>query len=123
MDSLKENSLHFSQSLHLNNTLNNIFSLVLLVNFLVPVRLEFFLYFVTFGFSNSLNVSLSDFVQTIPETERFFHIRRREAHTNIMADNRTLKEYDTPSTEEPHAVIAHIVVDANNFELKPVVLI
>ena len=39
-----------------------------------------------------------------------------------MADNRTLKEYATPSTEEPQAVIVYPAVEANNFEIKPALL-
>ena len=64
--------------------------------------------------------SVGDFV---PEIERFLHRRRREArHNNNMADNRTLKEYATPSTEEPQAVIVYPAVEANNFEIKPALL-
>ena len=63
--------------------------------------------------------SLGDF---IPEIERFLHKRRREARNNNMADNRTLKEYATPSTEEPQAVIVYPAVEANNFEIKPALL-
>src|SRR4030043_447589 len=59
--------------------------------------------------------SLGDF---IPEIERFLHKRRREARNNNMAENRTLKEYATPSTEEPQAVIVYPAVEANNFEIK-----
>jgi hypothetical protein len=39
-----------------------------------------------------------------------------------MADNRTLKEYATPSTEEPTAIIVYPPVEGNNFEIKPALL-
>ena len=42
--------------------------------------------------------SLCEFV---PEIERFLHKRKREAQNNIAMAERTLKEYATPSTEEP----------------------
>jgi len=32
-----------------------------------------------------------------------------------MAEERTLKEYATPSTEEPHAIIVYPMVEGNNF--------
>ena len=35
-----------------------------------------------------------------------------------MAEERTLKEYATPSTEEPHVIIVYPAVDGNNFEIK-----
>jgi len=35
---------------------------------------------------------------------------------------RTLKEYATPSTDEPHAIIVYPTVDGNNFEIKPALL-
>jgi len=35
-----------------------------------------------------------------------------------MAEERTLKEYATPSTEEPHAIILYPTVEGNNFEIK-----
>src|SRR4030043_1354656 len=63
--------------------------------------------------------SLGDF---IPEIERFLHKIRREARNNNMADNRTLKEYATPSTEETQAVIVYPAVEAKNFEIKPALL-
>lgn len=36
--------------------------------------------------------------------------------------NRPLKDYATPSEEEPHSSIAPPVIKANNFELKPSLL-
>jgi len=36
-----------------------------------------------------------------------------------MAEERTLKEYATPSMEEPHAIIVYRTVEGNNFEIKP----
>jgi len=35
---------------------------------------------------------------------------------------RTLKEYATPSTEEPQAIIVYPTVERNNFEIKPTLL-
>ena len=35
---------------------------------------------------------------------------------------RTLKEYATPSTEEPQAIIVYPMVEGNNFEIKPTLL-
>jgi len=35
-----------------------------------------------------------------------------------MAEERTLKEYATPSTEEPHTIIVYPTVEGNNFEIK-----
>jgi len=35
---------------------------------------------------------------------------------------RTLKEYATPSTEEPQAIIMYPTVEGNNFEIKPAIL-
>jgi len=35
-----------------------------------------------------------------------------------MAEEHTLKEYATPSTEEPHAIILYPTVEGNNFEIK-----
>src|SRR4030067_3500097 len=66
-----------------------------------------------------ISKSLGEF---IPEIERFLHRRRRDVRNNNMADNHTLKEYATPSTEEPQAVIVYPAVEANNFEIKPALL-
>ena len=64
--------------------------------------------------------SLGEFV---PEIERFLHKRRREArNNNVMVEERTLKEYATPSTEEPHAIIVYPMVEGNNFEIKHALL-
>jgi len=35
-----------------------------------------------------------------------------------MAEEHTLKEYATPYTEEPHAIILFPTVEGNNFEIK-----
>jgi len=35
---------------------------------------------------------------------------------------RTLKEYVTPSTDEPQAIIVYPAVEGNNFEIKPALL-
>ena len=69
--------------------------------------------------------SLGELVQPIPEIERFLHRRRRELiRNNQQMDNanRTLKEYATPSTAEPHEIIVYPTVEANTFELKPALL-
>jgi len=65
--------------------------------------------------------SLGDFIR---EIERYFHLRRREAHNNRnnMVEECTLKEYATPSMEEPTTIIVYPTVDANNFGIKPVLL-
>jgi len=63
--------------------------------------------------------SLAEFV---PEIERFLHKRKREARNNIAMPKRTLKEYATPSTKEPHAIIVYPAVEDNNFEIKPTLL-
>lgn len=39
-----------------------------------------------------------------------------------MAEEHTLKEYATPSTEEPQTVIVYPTIDANNFDIKPALL-
>jgi len=39
-----------------------------------------------------------------------------------MAGERTLKEYATPSTEEPKAIIVYPAVESNNFEIKSALL-
>ena len=38
-----------------------------------------------------------------------------------MAEERTLKEYATPS-EEPHAIIVYPMIEGNNFEIKPALI-
>jgi hypothetical protein len=64
--------------------------------------------------------SLGEFV---PEIERFLHKRRKDArNNNVMAKEHTLKEYATPSTEEPHAIIVYPMVEGNNFEIMPALL-
>ena len=39
-------------------------------------------------------------------------------NNNDMAEECTFKEYATPSTEEPHAIIVYPTVEGNNFEIK-----
>jgi len=63
--------------------------------------------------------SLGEFV---PEIERFLHKRKRVARNNTAMAERTLKEYATPSTEEPQAIIVYPTVEGNNFEIKPALL-
>jgi len=59
----------------------------------------------------------------VPEIERFLRKRRREArNNNVMVEECTLKEYATPSTEEPHAIIVYPMVEGNNFEINPALL-
>jgi len=66
------------------------------------------------------NKSLGEFV---PEIERFLHKRVRETqNNNDMAKEHTLKEYATPSTEEPYAIIVYPTVEGNNLEIKPAVI-
>jgi len=60
--------------------------------------------------------SLGEFV---PEIERFLHKRKRVARNNIAMAERTLKEYATPSTEEPQAIIVYPTAEGTNFEIKP----
>jgi len=40
-----------------------------------------------------------------------------------MAEERTLKEYEIPSTEEPRAIIVYPIGEDDNFEIKPALLI
>ncbi|KEH19594.1 hypothetical protein MTR_8g464510 [Medicago truncatula] len=63
--------------------------------------------------------SLGEF---IPEIERYLHKKKREARNNIVMVERTLKEYATPYTEEPEAIIVYLTVEGNNFEIKPALL-
>jgi hypothetical protein len=60
----------------------------------------------------------------VPEIERFFYERRRNTcnNRNDISEERTLKEYATPSTDEPHAIIVYPTVEANNLEIKPALL-
>jgi len=39
-----------------------------------------------------------------------------------MVEERTLKEYAIPSTEEPRAIIVYPTVEGNNYEIKPALL-
>ena len=62
------------------------------------------------------NKSLGEF---LPEIERFLHKRIREAqNNNDMAEECTLKEYATPSTEETHVIIVYPTVEGKFFEIK-----
>jgi len=63
--------------------------------------------------------SLGEFV---PEIERFLDKRKREARNNIVMVVRTLKEYATPYTEKPQAIIVYPTVEGNNFDIKPTLL-
>ncbi|KEH15433.1 transposable element protein, putative [Medicago truncatula] len=63
--------------------------------------------------------SLGEF---IPEIERYLHKKKREAQNDIVVSEHTLKEYATPSTEEPYAIIVYPTVEGNNFEIKPALL-
>jgi len=63
--------------------------------------------------------SLGEF---IPEIERFLHKKKKEAQNNTAMAERTLKEYATPSTEEPQAIIVYPTVEDDNFEIKPALL-
>jgi len=63
--------------------------------------------------------SLGEFV---PEIERYLHRRKREAQNNIAMAECTLKEYATPSTDEPQAIIVYPTVEGNNFNIKPALL-
>ena len=58
----------------------------------------------------------------ILEIERYLHTRLREARNNIAMAECTLKEYATPSTDEPHAIIVYPTVEDDNFEIKPALL-
>jgi len=63
--------------------------------------------------------SLGEFV---PEIERFLHKRKRDARNNTAMAERTLKEYATPYTEEPQAIIVYPTVEDDNFEIKHALL-
>jgi len=39
-----------------------------------------------------------------------------------MVEERTVKEFATPSTKEPHVIIVYPTVEGNNFEIKPALL-
>jgi len=58
----------------------------------------------------------------VPEIERFLHRRKRVARNNIAMAERTLKEYATPSMEEPQAIFVYPTVEGNNLEIKPALL-
>ena len=38
-----------------------------------------------------------------------------------MAEERTFREYATPSTDDPHVVILYPAVEANNFKIKSLI--
>jgi len=65
--------------------------------------------------------SLEEF---IPENERFFHQRRRDARNNMAEQEElTLQEYATPSlVEKREDVIVYPTVATNNFEIKHALL-
>jgi len=63
--------------------------------------------------------SLGEFV---PEIESFLHKRKRDARNNIALAERTLKEYASPSMDEPQAIIVYPTVEGNKFEIKPALL-
>ena len=72
-----------------------------LINFFVVVRILFFFFFFL----------LPSFF--------FLPLTSWEAqNNNDMAEERTLKEYATPSTEESRAIIVYPTVEGNNFETK-----
>jgi len=58
----------------------------------------------------------------VPEIERYLRKRRREAQNKIAMAERTLKEYATPLTEEPQAIIVYPTVEDVRFEIKPALL-
>jgi len=62
--------------------------------------------------------------EIVHEIERYLHERRRNTRNNLndVAEERTLREYATPSTDEPHVVIVYPAVEANSFEIKPPLL-
>jgi len=39
-----------------------------------------------------------------------------------MAEERTLKEYANPSTEEPQTIIVYLTIEGDKFEIKPAFL-
>jgi len=63
--------------------------------------------------------SLGEF---IPKIKRFLHKKKKEAQNNNAMAKRTLKEYTTPYTEEPQAIIVYPTVEDDNFEIKPALL-
>ena len=65
------------------------------------------------------NKSLGEF---IPEIESYLHTRKREGRNNIAMAERTLKEYATPSTDEPQSIIVYPTVEGDNFEINPALL-
>jgi len=88
-----------------------------LINFFFVIRILSFssttsFLFLTINFLGSRSFmrrskSLGEFV---PEIERFLHKRKRVARNNTAMAERTLKEYATPSTEEPQAIIVYPTV-------------
>ena len=56
-------------------------------------------------------------MEPIPEIERYLHTRQRVTQNNNVMAERTLKEYATPSTEEPQAIIVYPTVEDDNFEI------
>jgi hypothetical protein len=84
-----------------------------LINFLVVVRIFLFTFLLYSSSSFLLSVTINflgsySFMRRsksvgefVPEIERFLHKRKREAQNNIAMAEHTLKEYATPSTDEP----------------------
>ena len=61
-------------------------------------------------------------VVLIPEIKRYLRKRKRDARNNTAMANRTLKEYATPSTAEPQAIIVYPTIEDDNFEIRPALL-
>jgi len=55
----------------------------------------------------------------VPEIERYLHKRKREARNNIAMAEHTLKEYATPSTDEPQTIIVYPTVEGAKTAIKP----
>jgi len=63
--------------------------------------------------------NLGEFIAKI---ERFLHKKKKEARNNTVLAERTLKEYATPYTEEPQAIIVYPTVEDDNLEIKHALL-
>jgi hypothetical protein len=61
-------------------------------------------------------------VEFVPEIEWFLHKRKRDTQNNTAMTEHTLKEYATPSMDEPQVIIVYPTVEGDNFEIKPVLL-
>jgi len=119
-----DNLINFLITIRLKN---NIFLfLYLFIYLFIYFSFSFFFFFYFFLFTVNFlgsysfmrrSKSLGEFVL---EIERFLHKRRREArNNNAITEEHTLKEYATPSTEEPLVIIVYLTVEGNNFEIKP----